>query len=142
LGWAIFVTNVPPEVWSAKTVAQVYGLRWRIETIFKAWKSHFRLTEVPRSSAAQLAAMIYARLIFVTVFAQTCASRQAFAWAAVAPPLSLLQMAGLVGDFFLCLCLEAWRCPVRESWWRQLNYHGRYERRTRTHFVEIFTKLS
>jgi hypothetical protein len=69
-GWAIFVTNVPQEIWSAQTVAQVYGLRWRIETIFKAWKSHFQLMEVPRGSAAQLEAMIYARLIFVTLFAQ------------------------------------------------------------------------
>ena len=73
LSGAIFVTNMSREIWSAPTVAQVYGLRWRIETIFKAWKSHFRLTEVPCGTAAQLEAMIYGRLIFVTVFAQTCA---------------------------------------------------------------------
>jgi hypothetical protein len=143
LGWAIFVTNVPREVWSAKTVAQVYGLRWRIETIFKAWKSHFRLTEVPRGSAAQLEAMIYARLIFVTVFAQVCATGQASAWQAESPPpLSLLKLAGLVGDFFLILCLEAWHCPVSDIWLEQLHYHGRYERRARQHFPKTFTKLS
>jgi hypothetical protein len=143
LGWAIFVTNVSREIWSAQTVVQVYGLRWRIETIFKAWKSHFRLTEVPHGSAAQLEAMIYARLLFVTVFAQTCAGGGAYAATPEAPPpLSLLQWAGLIGDFFLVLCLEAWRLPLHDSFLRQLHYHGRYERRTRKHFVETLMNLS
>jgi IS4 transposase len=54
LGWALFLTNGDRQVLSARAVAQVYGLRWRIETIFKAWKSHFRLTEVPDGSPEQL----------------------------------------------------------------------------------------
>lgn len=86
LGWAIFVTNVPRKVWRAQTVAQVYGQRWRVETIFKAWKSHFRLTEVPRGAAPQLEAMIYARLIFVTLLAPLCRAspwRQWMSWPAV-----------------------------------------------------------
>jgi hypothetical protein len=143
LGWAIFVTNVPRHVWSAQTVAQVYGLRWRIETIFKAWKSHFRLTEVPRGSAAQLEAMIYARLIFVTIFAPIGTdSDRSGGGPDSPPPLSLLKLAGLVGEFFLILCLEAWQCPIAHVWLWQLHYHGRYERRTRKHFVETLMKLS
>jgi hypothetical protein len=144
LGWAIFVTNVSREIWSAQTVAQVYGLRWRIETIFKAWKSHFRLTEVPCGTAAQLKAMIYARLIFVTVFAQTCAGAATYTGLAPAapPPQSLLQWAGLIGDFFLVLCLEAWRRPLHASFLRQLTYHGRYERRRRKHFGDTLMNLS
>lgn len=143
LDWAIFVTNVPAEVWPAATVAQIYGLRWRIETIFKSWKSHFRLTEVPRGSAAQLEAVIYARLIFVTLL--TPLSPLGL-WqpvrAEAPPPVSLLKLAGLVGDFFLILCLEAWQRPVRDPWLRQLHYHGRYERRSRNHFVQTFMQLS
>ncbi len=140
LGWAIFITNVPREIWSAQTVAQIYGLRWRIETIFKAWKSHFRLTEGPRGSVAQLEALIYARLIFVTLFAQTCAG--AAAYSGTAPPQSLLQWAGLIGDFFLVLALAAWGLSFQESFLRQLYYHGRYERRRRKHFVETLMNLS
>lgn len=143
LGWAIFVTNVPRPVWSAPTVAEVYGLRWRIETIFKAWKSHFRLTEVPRGSAAQLEAMIYARLIFVTIFARTGAVGEGRAGSAESPPpFSLLKLAGLLGDFFLILWLEALQRPVTDAWLAQLKYHGRYERRTRKHFVETLMNLS
>jgi Transposase DDE domain len=143
LGWAIFVTNVPRSVWSPKTVARVYGLRWRIETIFKAWKSHCRMTEVPQGSAPQLEAMIYARLIFVTILAPLCAASP---WregkTTAPPPLSLLKLTGLVADCFLILCLEAAPRRITDTWLRQLNYHGRYELRTRNHFVESFMKLS
>lgn len=144
LGWGLFVTNVPQTRWSAATVAQVYGLRWRIETIFKAWKSHFQLTTVPRGSATQLEAMIYARLIFVTVFAQTCAGASPYRESSGCspPPLSLLRLASLLGDFFLVLCMEAWGKSWRESFLRQLDYHGRYERRTRSDFVKTLMKLS
>lgn len=143
LGWAIFVTNVPVKVWSARTVAQVYGLRWRIETIFKTWKSHFRLSEVPRGSAAQLEAMIYARLIFVTMIAPLCAASP---WregkTGASPPLSLLKLAGLVADFYLILCLEASHRKVSDAWLDQLHYHGRYESRSRKHFMKTFMNLS
>lgn len=143
LGWAIFVTNVSHEVWSAKTVAAVYGLRWRIETIFKCWKSHFRLTAVPRGSAAQLEATIYARLIFITVFMPLCDTQEALRWQTPPPPpLSLLKLAGLVGDLLLSLCLEAWQCRLRDNWLRQLDYHGRYERRTHKPFPVKLVKLS
>lgn len=43
-------------------------LRWRIEIIFKAWKSHFRIAELPNGSAAQIQTMIYARLLFLCLF--------------------------------------------------------------------------
>ena len=43
LGWIIFVTNVSKEVWTPKQILHVYGLRWRIEMIFKAWKSKLKL---------------------------------------------------------------------------------------------------
>lgn len=143
LSWAIFVTNVPATVWSAETVVEIDGLRWRIEIIFKAWKSHFRLTVVPAGSATQLEAMICARLLLVTVFAPLSGVCLGVAeLTAPPPPVSLLKLAGLVADFFLVLCLEAWGCRISAGWWRQVDYHGRYERRRRKHFVETFMKLS
>jgi len=68
LGWEIFVTNVSAEIWSAETACQIYGLRWRIEIIFKAWKSHFRLADLPAGSDAQVQTMLYARLLFICIF--------------------------------------------------------------------------
>lgn len=46
LGYTILLTNVPSEICSRKEVGQLYGLRWRIETIFKTWKSHFSFEDI------------------------------------------------------------------------------------------------
>lgn len=39
LSWTIFVTNVDEQTWTAQQVLQAYGFRWRIEMVFKCWKS-------------------------------------------------------------------------------------------------------
>jgi len=39
MGWTIFITNLREEV-SFEVLLEIYGLRWRIEVIFKAWKSN------------------------------------------------------------------------------------------------------
>lgn len=143
LGWAIFLTNVPDTVCSAQSVAEIYGLRWRIETLFKAWKSHFRITEVPQGSEAQLLVVIYARLLFITVLAQVASvswlERRVQDHAA---PGSLLKTAALLGDFFLVLCFQAWNIRLTDTLEIQLDYHGRYDKRTRENFVRKLMKLS
>lgn len=143
LGWGIFITNIPKEKLSARTVAQVYGLRWRVETIFKAWKSHFRLTDVPCGGKSALEAMIYARLIFVTLFSSACGQGWLDPWRKEAPPpRSLLKVAALVGDYLLVLCLLDWDKDIRRGWLMQVGYHAGYERRTRENFLEKLMKLS
>ncbi len=142
MDWALFVTNVPASIWSAKTVAAVYGLRWRIETIFKAWKSHFRLTEVTDGTPEQLKAVIYGRLIFLSVWAQVCGQHWLRAEARPDQPArSMLKVAAMLGELFLVLCLEAWKLPVTSAFILQLSYHTRYERRTRLSFEQKLTNL-
>lgn len=46
LEWAIFLTNIGEEMLSAQEVALIYRLRWFIEIVFKAWKSHFNFAKV------------------------------------------------------------------------------------------------
>jgi hypothetical protein len=45
LGWNLFVTNVPLSIWSILQISFAYRVRWRIETIFKCWKSIFNFKE-------------------------------------------------------------------------------------------------
>ena len=40
LKYEIYLTNVPADILTAKQVAQLYGLRWHIEILFKSWKSY------------------------------------------------------------------------------------------------------
>jgi hypothetical protein len=68
LGWNIFVSNVNRDILKSQQIAQLYNCRWRIEIIFKSWKSHFSITNVPNASAIRLKSYIYATLIFITIF--------------------------------------------------------------------------
>ena len=106
LGWALMITNVPPDVWDAPTVCKVYRARWRIEILFKAWKSHFRLAALPAGSAAYVETFLWARLLLVTLtcplledaFGRPARKRSA--------PLSLLKAAPVVLLALTCLCLK------------------------------------
>jgi hypothetical protein len=68
LDWNIFVTNVPSSLASANTLVELYALRWRIETIFKAWKSHWQLGLLTEVSAEQLLIVVLAKLIWICWF--------------------------------------------------------------------------
>lgn len=69
LGWAIFVTNVTEEIWKACEIREIYRLRWRIEIVFKAWKSHFGINAYSRkASRYQIESLLYTRLIYILLF--------------------------------------------------------------------------
>lgn len=72
LDWEIFVTNVPAMVWAAETVCIVYAFRWRIEILFKTWKSFLRLTSLPQNvSAVQAECLALARIYHACEFHAT-----------------------------------------------------------------------
>jgi hypothetical protein len=65
-GWALFVTNVDRETWTPEQVANVYSLRWRIETVFKSWKSAMKLNNLPkRCSPYYFECTILIRLLLI-----------------------------------------------------------------------------
>ncbi len=89
LGWSIFVTSVESSVWSAKMVEEVYGIRWRIEIIFKSWKSHFNLTSTPKGSELQLEVLILAKLFAICLFQRLFGCLELY----ILKPASLLKWA-------------------------------------------------
>lgn len=71
LGWAIFITNVPLTIWQPTDLAKVYRMRWRIEIIFKTWKSHFHFDHIFQTSAMTYPRALisfYLLLLFITLF--------------------------------------------------------------------------
>jgi len=68
LEWSIFITNIPTEMLDYKAIMELYGLRWRIEIIFKAWKSHLAFNKFHKEiTPIQVICYVYARLIWITV---------------------------------------------------------------------------
>lgn len=68
LGWSILITNVPNNVWNAQNAVEAYSLRWRIEIIFKAWKSHFHIDQIHDVSKYMVEAYVYSMLLYIAFF--------------------------------------------------------------------------
>lgn len=67
LGWSIFITNIGPDKCNAEQIEAMYRLRWRIEVVFKAWKSHLRVQDLNVATEAMLRVSIAAKLIFCAI---------------------------------------------------------------------------
>ncbi len=46
LRYSVFITNIDGQVASAKTIRDLYRLRWRIEILYKCWKSNLNLDKI------------------------------------------------------------------------------------------------
>jgi hypothetical protein len=139
MGWDLFITNVPATVWSTRTVRQVYGVRWRIEIVFKSAKSHFHLEAVPRASAVEVELLIWARLLLITLWQGWLGAYQE---AHHDPPLSLLKTAEFFDLFCPVLLLAPVGAALVSRWYGQVRYHCRYEKRRRLNFVQKLQMLS
>jgi len=69
MAWTIFITTIPQEKASFDDLLTIYGLRWRIENIFKTWKSNMSFAAIHNVSEHQLRSILIARLtVLVTIF--------------------------------------------------------------------------
>lgn len=69
LSWDIFITNAGRDKLEIADVIKLYALRWRIEIIFKTWKSCLGITEIQYEvNRIRLEAFIYCMLIFILLF--------------------------------------------------------------------------
>lgn len=140
LGWEIFLTNVPQNIWDAKTVCRIYGVRWRIEIIFKSWKSHFKIHAFDHPTPMQVELLIYARLIYITLF-QTCFFSQlaAFVYNMTGQHLSVLKAADFFSQRFLLALLTGADYLLIIQ---QILKHCTYEKRNkRANYGQIFQIL-
>jgi len=67
MSWTIFLTTITDPSITFKEILALYGLRWRIESIFKTWKSYFNFQKVHNVPEIQLRVLLNARLIMITL---------------------------------------------------------------------------
>jgi hypothetical protein len=141
LGWNIFITNVQRDQLDVEQLVKLYGCRWRIEIIFKSWKSHFNLENVPTASLIRVLSYIYAMLIFITIFQtyiyitlynkmQDSTNNQ----------LSLFKLSKFIKNQFWAILLFINNFEIIEE---QILYHCRYEKRhDRLNYEQQISSLS
>jgi hypothetical protein len=67
MSWSIFIVTIENPALTVRHVMKLYGLRWRIESIFKTWKSYFSFDKLHNVSARQLHVLLTARLITISL---------------------------------------------------------------------------
>ena len=70
LGWNIFITTINNKQIAYDELFKLYALRWRIETIFKSWKSYLNLTRYNNISDIQLSILLMGRFFMAILFTQ------------------------------------------------------------------------
>jgi len=131
LGWNIFITNVPQSLLPASSLIEIYALRWRIEIVFKAWKSHFQLGHLTEVSLHQLLVVLLGKLIWICWFSVHWTNL-----AAQGIKVSILKLAQWWSTFALALSLPTQK-PSPQTLWNQLTYYACYDKRKdRQNFLE------
>lgn len=135
LDYAIFITNIPATIWGEQQVAQVYRLRWRIEVLFKCWKSHFRLAYLlkhHKMNQHMVKIAIYYTLLFITLFLLSW--YRALLWQST-QPISIVKLAAFLQENLSLLLQED---ATMERLYAQVSYYCRYEkRRKRKNFYQL-----
>jgi IS4 transposase len=91
----VYLTNIPQDMLAAEDVGAVYALRWQVELLFKALKTHGRLEQLPSSNQAIVEAWVWASVLAV------CASQALYRLIRAAVPkerfVPLLRWAAVFG---------------------------------------------
>ena len=144
LGWELFITNVDQEMLSPKDIAELYFIRWRIEIIFKSWKSCFKIIAIPNdANKIRVESYIYCMLIFITLFqvqfynyylAKTTSNEQG---------ISLLRLMQFMAINVEILFMNTDKLNSEKFLLEQIKYYCLYESRTdRVNFHQKLLKLS
>lgn len=143
MGWQILITSVAPATLSAQQILTTYTLRWRIETMFKAWKSHFRVGTIPATASESfVCALVLARLLYVGIFQcvflalyhdhldKGCAIPSPMKLASLMHNLTAAELYRIVNSI-----------PPQQRIAIML-YYCQYDRRSRPNYFQIIANLS
>ena len=67
LHFGFYITNVSRDIWSAEVIGTIYRIRWRIELIFKSWKTLLRIDVLKGTRPERIRCFLYGRLITITI---------------------------------------------------------------------------
>jgi hypothetical protein len=139
MGWNIFLTNVPASIWPPKTLATIYRLRWRIEIIFKTWKSHLGLRQLNCRTAVLLQLSVLTQLLFCVMACQICDVLELTC--ATNEHVSLLRVGHILGQ---CACwFSAGVLGIPVAQWVKfcLARHALYEERNdRKNYYQLLSQ--
>jgi hypothetical protein len=68
MGYTVFITTIMDSQVNLDQIIKIYSLRWKIEIIFKIWKSHLNFDKVQNVSLNQLWVILLVRFIMILMY--------------------------------------------------------------------------
>lgn len=142
LGYAIFITNIESPVCNAEQIMHLYQLRWRIEIIFKSWKSGFNFQKLIHrqcTNAIRVKCIIYLMLLYIYLFHVVWWNHCQTKMLTEQPPLSILKLANFFRQHFaMLLTLKSEKLLIQ-----QIQTHCLYDKRKdRENAIQFQFKLA
>ena len=72
VGLNLFLTNCPAIMLSASEIRKIYGIRWQVEIVFKAWKQNSQIHKVKKMDINRFEFLLYAKLVWIMLHWKTC----------------------------------------------------------------------
>jgi hypothetical protein len=72
VGLNLFLTNCPASMISGSEIRKIYGIRWQIEIVFKAWKQNSQIHKVKKMDINRFEFLLYAKLVWIMLNWKTC----------------------------------------------------------------------
>ncbi|MGD9200404.1 MAG: IS4 family transposase [Chitinispirillia bacterium] len=140
MGWNIFITSIKNMKLTIQNIAMLYSLRWRIECIFKTWKSNFKFARIHNVSKEQLKVLLRARMIMITIlyvkfYNQTIGNIKT-------TEISLMKFIRFVLrnlKSFVSLFNEGFE---NKKLWYQVKRYCTYDKRKRKNYEQIFNGIT
>lgn len=147
MDWTIFITTFPADIADFARILAIYGLRWRIEVIFKAWKSHMKFHLLHRVSKLQMMILLKARLLLITCATNILHGPLAAALRrGYARRLSLLKFMRYLSvgpaNFLRALSSLSIREAQARTFHEALVHYCCYDKRKRQNYSEVWEALA
>jgi hypothetical protein len=133
LDWTILLTNVSAQQASAQQLLEAYGARWQIEVLFKSWKSHFQIGQLPSSNPLWVQIQLLAKLLAIALLQNRFSP---WLQAKDARALSPLKIAA-----YLSRLLPMIAASPHRNWFDHFLYFCRYDSRRRPNFFQKLAAL-
>jgi hypothetical protein len=137
LGWQILLTNCDRKDLKIEKACRIYSVRWRIETIFKAWKSGLGINEIGlRTSKPLLDALVLASLLRITLIHTVL-----IPWLEYRDPTRKVSICKLMDLISLSANLAGDDPQANENLLENISKHCRYDKRKRPNTLEQWDLL-
>ena len=133
LDWSILLTNVPAHHATAQQLLEAYGARWQIELLFKSWKSHFQIGQLPRSNPIWVQIQLATKLLAIALLQNHFSPRLQTKGGKALSPLKIAA--------YLCRLLPLITASPHRDWLEHFLYFCRYDSRRRPNFFQKIAAL-